>query len=232
MDLAQRKQWNEGHKCLTDIILKPQEHDSAVKLFLQQHAWLHSSKLTPSGSVRTLEDELLDGAKEETLRQYPVRTPDTKNSIVWHLWHIARIEDMTMNVLVGNHEQILYAGGWYRKLNIGVEHSGNGMSEAEIANLSSGINISALLTYRTEVGRRTRDIISSLEPRQFKQKVEPHQISKLEELGAVKKGEKWLLEYWGNKTIAGLALMPATRHNFVHLNKSLRIKQKLQKNKA
>lgn len=31
------------------------------------------------------------------------------------------------------------------------------------------------------------------------------------------------------KTIDGLVLMPATRHNFLHLNKCARIKDKLQK---
>ncbi|MNO08203.1 hypothetical protein D3C81_2307380 [compost metagenome] len=56
-------------------------------------------------------------------------------------------------------------------------------------------------------------------------------LQKLMEQGAVKQEESWLTDYWGKKTIAGLVLMPATRHNFVHLNKSIRIKQKYQKRK-
>lgn len=69
-------------------------------------------------------------------------------------------------------------------------------------------------------------IISSLQPGQFKQQVNPARLQKLEDQEAVKRGESWLTEYWGKKTIAGLVLMPATRHNFVHLNKAIRIKQK------
>ncbi|MNI83213.1 hypothetical protein D3C76_638340 [compost metagenome] len=69
-------------------------------------------------------------------------------------------------------------------------------------------------------------IISSLQPGQFKQPVNPARLQKLEDQEAVKRGESWLTEYWGKKTIAGLVLMPATRHNFVHLNKAIRIKQK------
>lgn len=229
MDAERRRQWNEGHKKLSNIIQNPVEHENAIKLFLQQHAWLHSSNLDPTQPLSTLEDDLFNGAVEETLRKYPVSTQDTKNSIVWHLWHIARIEDMTMNVLVSNKEQVLYAGDWCRQLNIDCVHSGNGMNEEEIAELSAQIDIPALKSYRLEVGKRTRDIISSLSAHQFIQKVDPQQINKLEEQGAVKPAEEWLLEYWGNKTLAGLVLMPATRHNFVHLNKSLRIKHKLQK---
>ena len=36
-----------------------------------------------------------------------------------------------------------------------------------------------------------------------------------------------IVDYWGGLTIAGLVLMPPTRHNFVHLNEALRIRQKL-----
>lgn len=228
MDMVQRKIWNENHKKLTEIILNPNEHENTIELFLNQHAKLFSSKLTQSEHI-TLEDELMAGIKEETLRQYPVKSPDTKNSIIWHLWHITRIEDMTMNILVNNDEQIYHSGNWLNQLKVDFVHSGNGMSEEEVHELSRKIDISALIAYRLEVGRKTREIIGSILPGQFKQKVDPNRISKLEEQGAVKREESWLLDYWGKKTIAGLILMPATRHNFLHLNKSIRIKQRIQK---
>jgi hypothetical protein len=102
------------------------------------------------------------------------------------------------------------------------------MSEAEVADLSSNIDISSLLSYRLEVGRRTREIICSLQPGEFMRKVEPKNIKKLEDQFAVKKEASWLIDYWGNKSIGGIVLMPATRHNFLHLNKSIRIKQMIQ----
>ncbi|WP_198510326.1 hypothetical protein [Bacillus solitudinis] len=45
---------------------------------------------------------------EKTFRQYSVSNPDTRNSIAWHLWHITRIEDMTMNLLVIDKQQVLH----------------------------------------------------------------------------------------------------------------------------
>ncbi|MFF2480723.1 hypothetical protein [Paenibacillus sp. NPDC058071] len=101
MDLLQRRAWNENHKRLTDIIVKPEEHFQAIEQFLHHHALLHSSKMTNDGMV-TLEDYVLADSDEGMLRNYPVSAPDTKNSIVWHLWHMARIEDMTMNLLESN----------------------------------------------------------------------------------------------------------------------------------
>lgn len=228
MESFQRKLWSENHKKLSNCILNPDLHESAVELFLYLHALLFSSQLTHSQLI-TLEDELFNDITEEALRKYPVKTPGTKNSIVWHLWHTTRIEDMTMNTLVHNDDQILFSGDWYNQLKVDFMHSGNGMSEEEVGELSSRINIDALFAYRLEVGRKTREIISSIIPGQLKEAVDPARLQKLEDQGAVKKEESWLLDYWGKKTIAGLVLMPATRHNFVHLNKSIRIKQKYQK---
>lgn len=84
MDLSERKQWNENHKKLTQMILDPAKHQRAVDLFLQQHRLLHSSRMSHS-PIATLEDELVKDLQEETFRQYPVKAPDTKNSIIWHM---------------------------------------------------------------------------------------------------------------------------------------------------
>ncbi|WP_334074414.1 MULTISPECIES: DinB family protein [Paenibacillus] len=225
MDLQQRKRWNENHKHLTSILTKAAEHEEAVKLFLNQHALLHSSNISQSKS-ETLEDVLLQNLLEEPFRRYPAVTPDTRNSIAWHLWHIARIEDMTMNVLIGNREQIFHTGDWASKLGTRFMHTGNEMTEEEVAELSRSIDIPALLAYRRAVGLATREVIGAVQPGQFNRKVETDRIRLLRDQGAVKEEATWLLDYWGKKTWAGLVLMPATRHNFVHLNKAIRIKQR------
>lgn len=166
---------------------------------------------------------------EITFRTYPVTTPDTKNSIAWHLWHIARIEDMTMNILIADDQQVLFSDSWLEKMNIEFVHSGNNMCEEEIAELSSRIDFDSLLAYRAAVGRKTRQVVSLLKPGQFKMKVEVNRIKRLFDEKAVTQNASWLAEYWSKKSMAGLILMPATRHNFLHLNKCIRIKEKIQK---
>ncbi|ALC90630.1 hypothetical protein AM500_13170 [Bacillus sp. FJAT-18017] len=230
MDMKQRKVWNENHKKLKEIILKPEVHSQAVQLILSQHSLLHSTSTIGKATHLTLEDALLENLNEATFRQYPVQNPDTRNSIVWHLWHISRIEDMTMNILVADEQQVLNTTDWLNKMNIPFAHSGNDMSESEIAELSSKIDIDSLLAYRASVGRRTQEIITVMKPGQFKLKVEESRIKRLFDENAVLENSRWLAEYWGNKTIAGLILMPATRHIFLHLNKCIRIKTKLSKN--
>jgi hypothetical protein len=40
----------------------------------------------------------------------------------------------------------------------------------------------------------------------------------------VAEGAGYLLDYWGKQKVAGLLLMPATRHLMVHLNEAVRLK--------
>lgn len=227
MDVKERRIWNQNHKILTEIIQKPEKHAQTIQLFLSQHALLHSSSIGNT-SKTTLEDALLNDLDEVTFRKYPVANPDTKNSIAWHLWHIARIEDMTMNLLIADAQQVLYIEGWLEQMNIEVSHSGNDMSVEEITELSSIINLNSLLAYRSAVAKQTQQVIQSLEPGQFKTKVEQNRIKRLFNEKAVTQKSAWLADYWSRKNIAGLILMPATRHNFLHLNKCIRIKDRLQ----
>jgi hypothetical protein len=106
--------------------------------------------------------------------------------------------------------------------------TGNLMSKAGIDNLSKKIDIDALREYRLSVGRQTRKIINLLQPSDLKRKVEPTRIEKIKEEGAVVEKASDLLDYWSKRNIAGLMLMPATRHNLVHLNESKNIKALLQ----
>jgi hypothetical protein len=100
------------------------------------------------------------------------------------------------------------------------------MAAEQIINLSHNINIPALRAYRVAVGRRTREIVSQLQPESLKDKVDPARLDEVQQVGAVIPAANGLLEYWSRRNIAGLMLMPATRHNLVHLNESLRLKEK------
>lgn len=228
MNPAQRKEWNDTHKVLTEMMANPDNHDKAKSLFMSQHAKLYSSTVEPSSDLH-YEDMIFDGISEAALRAYPTTTTGTKNSIVWHLWHITRIEDLVLNLLVANTEQVLDEGNWTSKMNLSFCDTGNGMSGDEVAQLSRTMDIQALIAYRAEVGLRTRVIVSDLDAEQMKQKVTPNSLNRILEKQALKPGGEWLLDYWGRKKASGFLLGPATRHNFIHLNKSMRIKEKLMR---
>ncbi len=99
------------------------------------------------------------------------------------------------------------------------------MTNASVAGLSAKMNIKALRAYRVAVGKRTQQIAKKLKAEDFKKKVDPVRIQKVMEAGAVIPEAMEVINYWSTRTIAGLLLMPATRHNILHLNEAERIKK-------
>jgi hypothetical protein len=212
------KQQSELRKLMTGA----GNHQQAIALFLEQHAMLHSAKIAQTDSW-SLEDAILDGMPDEQLRRIP---RNCEHSVLWCLWHIARIEDVAMNMLVARGPQVLNRENWLERMNLSVQHTGNTMDEAAVADLSSSININALRAYRVTVGRRTREIVKALQPEDLKHKVEPARIKQVMEEGAVIEQARGIANYWSKRDIAGLLLMPASRHLIVHLNEALNLKRR------
>jgi hypothetical protein len=220
---AHRKIWNEQQGEFREALLSYNQHDRALQLFLIQHAMLHSARIAQN-SVWSFEDEIFGNLDEEKCRRVPV---NCDHSIAWCLWHMARIEDVTMNMLVGGVPQIM-GEKWLKSLRISAIDTGNMMDEANVFKLSSSIDLDALRSYRLAVGRKTREIVLKLKAVDLKQKVDPTRLQRLLDEGIVLESAKDLIDYWSKRTIAGMLLMPPTRHNFVHLNEASRLKRRRQ----
>ncbi len=169
----------------------------------------------------SFDDELWDGLSEARARQV-----FDEHSIAWMMWHCARCEDITLNLLVAGSPQVLTSQGWQARMKISVPDTGNCMTPAEIAAFSAAIDLPAMRGYRSAVGRRTREIVAQTELKTWKNKVDPARIRCVLEEQAVLENETWLTDYWGSRTWAGLMLMPATRHLLVHLNEAIKVKKK------
>jgi hypothetical protein len=219
---ANRKKCQKQQTELRRMLLSDDRFKDAFQLFFKQHAMLHSAKMSNTESF-SLEDEVFEDLGEEQARRIPRLS---ENSIIWNIWHIARIEDVAMNMLVAGTQQVFTREDWGKKLQIEAIDTGNAMPPELISRLSKEINIPSLRLYRAAVGRRTREIVDQLPPATLKNKVAPERLADVKQAGAVIPAADDLIEYWSRRNIAGLLLMPATRHNLVHLNESLRLKEK------
>ena len=218
-----RKFWNEQQQALRLSLTRTEDHQKAIELFLSQHAMVHTAQISQAG-LWSFEDETLQGVTQAQMRLIP---RNAEHSIAWLVWHLTRCEDVTMNLLAAGSPQVLQGEGWLERLKISSQDTGNAMDAAEVADFSAAIDLQALRAYRLSVGRRTRAIVKQLPAEQFKQKVDPARLDRIRKEGAVLDAASGLLDYWGGLTIAGLLLMPPTRHNFIHWNEALRVKQKL-----
>jgi hypothetical protein len=214
------KLWNQGQQNLRRA-LSAGDWQKAIELFLMQHAMLHSGKGSKA-KLWSFEDEILSDLSEEEIRWIPL---GGEHSIAWILFHLARIEDITMNMLIAGTPQLFTREAWAKNLNVSIFHSANKMDDASMAALSAQINIPALRAYRQAVGRRTRQIVKKLKVEDFHRNVEASRLQQVMDESALIPEAIEVLNYWSKRTVAGLLLMPATRHNFLHLNEASRIKQ-------
>jgi hypothetical protein len=220
---AQRIFWNEQQQKLNQAVGKANAHAAAIELFMGQHAMVHAAQVTDL-SVGSFEDEVWQGLSDAQARTVPA---GFEHSIVWMLWHSARCEDITFNILVAGGEQVLVSGGWVEKMGIHVRDTGNTLDGDSLARFNAEIDIAALRGYRCETALQTREIVRAVAPGGFGQGIQPDRVTRILAEGAVAPEAHGLIDYWAGRSVGGLMLMPATRHHLVHINEAVKVKKKL-----
>jgi len=220
---AHRKAWNKRQTELRESLKNPGQFKEAIQLFFLQHAALHTAEMAQT-EPWSFEDWVMDDMTEEAIRRIP---QGYDHSVAWLIWHLTRIEDVAMNTLVAGEPQRLHQDGWFERMKTTAQDTGNAMPPQAVRDLSAEIDIEALRAYRLSIGRRTREIVQDLNPSDLKRKVDLAHLQQILDEGAVNKQAQGLIDYWSKRDVAGLLLMPPTRHGFVHLNEASRIKRKL-----
>lgn len=220
MDL---KPWNEKLKELRKIIYKPDKINEAKELCLELHEMVHLSEMSNAKCI-TFEDELWDSLTEEIVRK---ATNEKGRTIAYGIWHSTRIEDITTNILIADRKQIFEEDVWLERINSPIKNTGNALTAEKIMEFSERIDLGELRKYRIAVGRNTREIINELKALDIKRKMRKDSLQRILDEEAVEnvKEANWLIEYWCNKDVAGILLMPTTRHHVVHINESFRAKK-------
>ena len=216
------KDYNLQIEKLRKLIKSSKAFESAIELALEIHAITHTSEVS-SSDIPTFCDDLLNGLANEDYCVMPTKKDET---IAWHLWHITRIEDLVGNLLITGQSQI-FSDEWITKLNVTVRDTGNAMIDRQIIEFSEQINKQELINYRNAVGCQTCKIIKSLTANDLKRKPEAEYLARLVSEGGLLESKEsiWLKDFWGKHTVAGLILLPLTRHHMMHLPDSIAIKQ-------
>ncbi len=93
----------------------------------------------------------LDGLTDDELRWHPTLA---SNSIDWMVWHMARVEDNLVNVVMQHHDQIWERDGWGEQLGISYSGAGAGMTMGEIRAMGP-INVPKVMEYYRSVRSQT-----------------------------------------------------------------------------
>jgi DinB superfamily len=161
-----RKLWNENQKYLHELLDRHESKQALVSFFIQ-HAAVHSAQISASVTW-SFADEILKDIPDDIWRRVPAKA---EHSIAWCVFHIARCEDVAINILVADEPQIIHRNDWLNKMCISIQHTGNEMSYHEIFEMNKSIDIHALKSYRLAVGCKTEMITRNLKPEQLFNKV-------------------------------------------------------------
>jgi hypothetical protein len=188
----------------------------ARALFLADHARIHAAAVSTEAEMAaaggfTMQDDTLKRLPEADLRA----NPDGLCSIVWHVWHMTRIEDVVANAMLRGNPEILDRDGWLDRLGVDARLVGTGDSDEEVRGFSEKVDVSALLAYREAVGRETRAWVRDLDFATLD--AVPDLTERLAAAPPIV-GERalWLLRFYSGKTAAFLLAFPITNHGFMH----------------
>jgi DinB family protein len=193
----------------------------AVSFFLVQHASVHASEV---GEAPSYFDRVLGDLSDADLRARPA--PGV-NSIVWLLWHMARTEDASVNLVVDNGRQVL-DDHWIRRLGADWRDIGTGMTEDEVATLTRRADVAAVRAYRSAVGRRTREVVRALPPTAWAEPLTLADTSRAAAAGAFGPNAGWApgvgLRAWQDQSRAARLSGAALRHNAMHMGEAVTVR--------
>ncbi len=185
-----------------------------LSFFLVQHGRLHSAEVAAGASYA---DRVFAGLTDEQMRVCPGKG---LNSLVWLLWHMARTEDVAVNLVVSDGRQV-FDDGWARRLGVSRRGIGTGMTENEVAELTARAEIAAVRAHRDAVGLRTREVVRTLAPAVWDEIVGSADIVRAATAGAFASGGG---AGWQGASRGVRLGATAITHNAMHLGEAITVR--------
>jgi hypothetical protein len=159
--------------------------------------------------------------------QMRVRPGPGINSLVWLLWHMARTEDVAVNLVVAARPQV-FDDAWARRLRIPRADMGTGMTADEVAELSERADVAAVRAYRSAVGVRTREVVRTLRPEAWDEILGLADTTRAAAVGAFGPNDTWVDGVghtpWQGHTRGEQLGQTAIRHNAGHIGEAVTIR--------
>lgn len=218
------KEWSKLNKTMQSQINKKDSFESGIETLLLLRKKMMEEILEFKNTLSTDEFSAIPFINADGFHS---------KTIAYSLYHTFRIEDIVSNSLIKKDTQIFFSGDYQSRLNSPIITTGNELVKEEISEFSSKLNLDELYKYIADVDNSTTELLRNLTYDQLKIKMTEEDKENLHKLKTVSEDEKavFLIDYWCSKDIKGLIKMPFSRHWIMHVEASLRIKNKIYKNR-
>lgn len=214
------KKWAELNKTLQSQLKKEETFSDGVQTVLRLRQELFDV-------LCQLKSELT----REEFNDSPYLNAEGYHSktIAYSIWHIFRIEDIVAHTLIRNDEELFMLGNFAYRINTPIITTGNELDNKQVVEFSKVLDLDELYMYGIAVMRSTNEMLRNIRFSDLKRKMTDTEKARLQQLNVVSADEKayWLIDYWCGKDIRGLIQMPFTRHWIMHIEASLRIRNKI-----
>lgn len=214
------KEWSELNKTMQAQLRKKETCKAGLETLFALRGQLMETILS-----------FLDSLSPSDFSAIPFINADGYHSktVAYSLWHIFRIEDIVAHTLISGDEQIFFKGGYQQRMNAPIVTTGNELKKQQIADFSAQLDLDELYAYLSEVRESTEAILRGLSFEDLKRKIPGERKAALEALHVVSSDENaiWLVDYWCGKDVRGLVQMPFSRHWIMHIEASMKIRDKI-----
>ena len=214
------KEWSELNKTVQVQIKKEPTFCGGIETLLQLRQKLFDE-------ICRFKEEL----GREDFNSIPFLNAEGYHSktIAYSIWHIFRIEDIVTHTLISGDKQIFFSENYQKRICSPIITTGNELVKRQIADFSKVLDLDELYNYAGAVKTGTEEILKKLSYADLKRKISDSDKERLISTNSVSDDEKacWLIDYWCGKDIRGLIQMPFSRHWIMHVEASLRIKDKI-----
>ena len=169
-------------------------------------------------------EQWLGGLSDDELRLRPAAGV---NSLVWLLWHMARTEDVAVNLVVAGRAQV-FDDDWARRMRVSRRDMGTGMTADEVAELSDGVDVAAVRAYRSAVAIRTREVVQTLGREAWDEKLGLEDTTRAAAAGAFGPNDEWTdgvgHRPWQGHSRGHQLGQTAIRHNTAHIGEAITVR--------
>jgi hypothetical protein len=169
-----------------------------------------------------LQQLVCTGLSEDQLRQ----AAPGHCSIAWLLWHTARTEDVAINTVLRDAPEVLDQDGWLRRLGLTARDIGTGMTDDEVSEFGTRVDVAALRAYHTAVGAQTRAWLTTADLAELEGEVKAPG-DRLQASAALRERGAWVAEFWTGRPRSWFLTWVSIGHNYWHMGEAEHIARTL-----
>jgi hypothetical protein len=150
------------------------------------------------------------------------------NSLVFTLWHVARVEDVALNVVLAGRGEVRTEGRWRDRLGLDEPRVGTAFTSQGVDDFGRAVSSAGVIDYWRAVRTATLEWIGGA-PGDGRGIAAPDGLDQRLDgvFPWIAPAASWLQQYWRGRPAEFFLRMPVVNHGFIHYGEMITIQSAL-----